>query len=206
MGNCSGTSTKNRPTSNKNIIKVDTKRTGPLQPEYEYVFKLLLVGDSGVGKSSLLLRFADNMFTESFITTIGVDFKIRTVDVGGKIVKLQVWDTAGQERYRTITGSLYRGAHGIFMVYDTTYSDSFMNVAKWLTEIDRYAHENVSKVLLGNKIDMESERKVTTEAGRELAEQLGMKFYEASARESTNVDKAFQHITEEILSKLEEDV
>mmetsp|Transcript_49208 Transcript_49208/g.71860 ORF Transcript_49208/g.71860 Transcript_49208/m.71860 type:complete len:109 (+) Transcript_49208:102-428(+) len=108
-----------------------------MNPEYDYLFKLLLIGDSGVGKSCLLLRFADDTYTESYISTIGVDFKIRTITQDSKTVKLQIWDTAGQERFRTITSSYYRGAHGIIVVYDVTDMESFNNVKQWLHEIDR---------------------------------------------------------------------
>ncbi|XP_073950862.1 ras-related protein ORAB-1-like [Choristoneura fumiferana] len=129
-----------------------------MNPEYDYLFKLLLIGDSGVGKSCLLLRFADDTYTESYISTIGVDFKIRTVELDGKTIKLQIWDTAGQERFRTITSSYYRGAHGIIIVYDCTDQDSFSNVKQWLEEIDRYACDNVNKLLVGNKCDLTTKK------------------------------------------------
>eukprot|EP01120_Amphizonella_sp_Union-15-10_P013387 TRINITY_DN619_c0_g1_i1.p1 TRINITY_DN619_c0_g1~~TRINITY_DN619_c0_g1_i1.p1 ORF type:complete len:206 (-),score=43.35 TRINITY_DN619_c0_g1_i1:102-719(-) len=173
-------------------------------PEYDYLFKLLLIGDSGVGKSSLLLRFADNTFTESFISTIGVDFKIRTIEIDNMTVKLQIWDTAGQERFRTITSSYYRGAHGIIVVYDITNQETFNNVQKWLQEIDRYACENVHKLLVGNKCDLVNERKVPLETAREFAEQLNLIFLETSAKNSTNVEEAFMKMAQAIKSKLEE--
>merc|ERR1740130_882215 len=122
----------------------------------DYLFKLLLIGDSGVGKSCLLLRFADDKWTDSYISTIGVDFKIRTIELDGKTIKLQIWDTAGQERFRTISSTYYRGAHGIIVVYDITNMVSFDNVKRWLTEIDKYARENVNKLLVGNKMDLDT--------------------------------------------------
>lgn len=144
-----------------------------MNPEYDYLFKLLLIGDSGVGKSCLLLRFADDTYTESYISTIGVDFKIRTIELDGKTIKLQIWDTAGQERFRTITSSYYRGAHGIIVVYDVTDLDSFNNVKQWLHEIDRYACDNVNKLLVGNKCDMSARKVVDYNTAKEFAEQLG---------------------------------
>ncbi|XP_021285725.1 GTP-binding protein YPTM2-like isoform X2 [Herrania umbratica] len=137
-----------------------------MTPEYDYLFKLLLIGDSGVGKSCLLLRFADDSYLDSYISTIGVDFKIRTVEQDGKTIKLQIWDTAGQERFRTITSSYYRGAHGIIIVYDVTDQESFNNVKQWLSEIDRYASENVNKLLVGNKCDLTANKVVSYETAK----------------------------------------
>merc|ERR550537_1124682 len=147
-----------------------------MHPEYDYLFKLVLIGDSGVGKSCLLLRFADDKWTDSYISTIGVDFKIRTIELDGKTIKLQIWDTAGQERFRTITSSYYRGAHGIIVVYDTTDQESFDNVKQWLHEIDRYASEKVNKLLVGNKSDLTTKRQVDAEAAKEFAENLKIPF------------------------------
>lgn len=169
-----------------------------MQAEYDYLFKLLLIGDSGVGKSCLLLRFADDTYTESYISTIGVDFKIRTIDLDAKTIKLQIWDTAGQERFRTITSSYYRGAHGIIVVYDTTDLESFNNVKQWLHEIDRYASENVNKLLVGNKSDLTSKRAVSYEQAKEFADSLGIAFIETSAKSSTNVEKAFMTMASQI--------
>merc|ERR1712139_25489 len=122
-------------------------------PDYDYLFKLLLIGDSGVGKSCLLLRFADDTYTESYISTIGIDFKIRTLELDGKRVKLQIWDTAGQERFKTITTAYYRGAMGILLVYDVSEEKSFANINTWINAINQHASDSVNKVLLGNKAD-----------------------------------------------------
>ena len=163
-----------------------------MNSEYDYLFKLLLIGDSGVGKSCLLLRFADDTYTESYISTIGVDFKIRTIELDGKTIKLQIWDTAGQERFRTISSTYYRGAHGIIIVYDVTNRDSFSNVTRWLTEIDKYARESVQKLLVGNKSDCApGMRQVETSTGQEFANNLDISFVETSAKSGTFVDTAF---------------
>jgi len=166
--------------------------------EYDYLFKLLLIGDSGVGKSCLLLRFADHTYTESYISTIGVDFKIRTIELDGKTIKLQIWDTAGQERFRTITSSYYRGAHGIIVVYDVTDMESYNNVKQWLNEIDRYACENVNKLLVGNKCDLVTKKAVDFETAKDFADKLDIPFLETSAKNATNVEKAFLTMAAEI--------
>jgi len=170
--------------------------------EYDYLFKLLLIGDSGVGKSCLLLRFADHTYTESYISTIGVDFKIRTIDLDGKTIKLQIWDTAGQERFRTITSSYYRGAHGIIVVYDVTDPDSFANVKQWLNEIDRYACENVNKLLVGNKCDLVQKKAVDFDTAKQFADKLDIPFLETSAKQGSNVEKAFLTMAAEIKNSM----
>jgi len=170
--------------------------------EYDYLFKLLLIGDSGVGKSCLLLRFADHTYTESYISTIGVDFKIRTIDLDGKTIKLQIWDTAGQERFRTITSSYYRGAHGIIVVYDVTDMESFNNVKQWLAEIERYACEGVNKLLVGNKCDLVQKKVVDYEMAKAFADSLDIPFLETSAKNATNVEKAFLTMAAEIKNRI----
>ena len=126
----------------------------------DYLFKVLLIGNSGVGKSSLLLRFADDVFHENFMPTIGVDFKIRTIEVDGKTIKLQIWDTAGQDRFKTITSSYYRGAHGIIVTYDINDRDSFAKVSEWMSEVDKHSDKNISRILVGNKKDLEDQREI----------------------------------------------
>ncbi|KAL6507971.1 Ras-related protein RABE1c [Orobanche gracilis] len=191
--------------------------------DYDYLIKLLLIGDSesfdtldikvpanlmdtsGVGKSCLLLRFSDGSFTTSFITTIGIDFKIRTIELDGKRIKLQIWDTAGQERFRTITTAYYRGAMGILLVYDVTDESSFNNIRNWIRNIEQHASDNVNKILVGNKADMdESKRAVPTSKGQALADEYGIKFFETSAKTNLNVEEVFFSIARDIKQRLAE--
>ncbi|KAG8061522.1 hypothetical protein GUJ93_ZPchr0003g16864 [Zizania palustris] len=158
-----------------------------------------------VGKSCLLLRFSDGSFTTSFITTIGIDFKIRTVELDGKRIKLQIWDTAGQERFRTITTAYYRGAMGILLVYDVTDESSFNNIRNWIRNIEQHASDNVNKILVGNKADMdESKRAVPTSKGQALADEYGIKFFETSAKTNLNVEQVFFSIARDIKQRLSE--
>lgn len=170
------------------------------QSEYDLLYKILLIGDSGAGKSCMLLRFADDSFTESYMSTIGVDFKIRTIDVDNKVVKLQIWDTAGQERFRTITSSYYRGASAIIIVYDVTNEVTFTNIKNWLLECDRYASENVVKILVGNKCDITSKRKITYDDAKQLADSVGILFFETSAKTGHNIDAVFQSLTLQLIN------
>jgi len=175
-----------------------------MKKDYDYLFKLVLIGDSGVGKSCLLLRFADDNFTDSYISTIGVDFRFRTITIDKKTVKLQIWDTAGQERFRTITSAYYRGADGIIMVYDVTSAESFDHVEEWLSEVDRYANENTAKLLIGNKADLIDEKQVSEETAQKFADKLGIPFLETSAKTATNVDQAFLTMAKELIKAREQ--
>ena len=179
--------------------------------EYDYLFKLLLIGNSSVGKSSLLYRFVDNSWDENFVPTKGVDFvrifyiynlyiqKLKTLEINGKKVKLQIWDTAGQERFKNITASYYRGGHGVLVVYDITDRESFTNLNSWLIEIEKNANKNVFKLLIGNKSDLEPQRQVQFDEGKAFAESNGMKFIETSAKTDQKVKEAFETLTKEII-------
>ncbi|KAJ1922400.1 GTP-binding protein [Tieghemiomyces parasiticus] len=169
---------------------------------YDYLIKLLLIGDSGVGKSCLLLRFSDDSFTPSFITTIGIDFKIRTIELDGKRIKLQIWDTAGQERFRTITTAYYRGAMGILLVYDVTDERSFNNIHNWIRNVEQYANEGVNRILVGNKCDMDEKKVISKEQGQALAEEHQIRFLETSAKSNINVEEAFFSLARDIKKRL----
>ncbi|XWS40412.1 hypothetical protein CRYUN_Cryun18bG0138900 [Craigia yunnanensis] len=166
--------------------------------EYDYLFKVVLIGDSGVGKSNLLSRFTRNEFCLESKSTIGVEFATRTLQVEGRTVKAQIWDTAGQERYRAITSAYYRGALGALLVYDVTKPTTFENVSRWLKELRDHADSNIVIMSIGNKTDLKHLRAVATEDGQSYAEKEGLSFIETSALEATNVEKAFETILSEI--------
>ncbi|KAK4438381.1 Ras-related protein RABA2a [Sesamum alatum] len=166
--------------------------------DYDYLFKVVLIGDSGVGKSNLLSRFTRNEFCLESKSTIGVEFATRTLQVEGRTVKAQIWDTAGQERYRAITSAYYRGALGALLVYDVTKPTTFENVSRWLKELRDHADSNIVIMLIGNKTDLKHLRAVATEDAQGFAEREGLSFIETSALEATNVEKAFQTILSEI--------
>ena len=157
------------------------------EDDYDFIFKVLLLGNSDVGKSSLLLRFVDSVWNESFVPTIGVDFKVKTLDIGEKRVKMQIWDTAGQERFRNVVATYFRGSNGILLIYDITTRESFKNLESWLIEIEKNASENVLKILIGNKNDLENERVISKEEGQDFANRYSMQFIETSAKMDTNV-------------------
>lgn len=166
--------------------------------DYDYLFKVVLVGDSGVGKSNLISRFTRNEFNMDSKSTIGVEFATRSIEVDGKTVKAQIWDMAGQERYRAITSAYYRGAVGALLVYDITRQITFENVERWLKELREHGDQSIVITLVGNKSDLRHLRKVATEKAKGFAEKEGFFFIETSALDSTNVDDAFCQILTEI--------
>ncbi|KRZ75175.1 Ras-related protein Rab-3, partial [Trichinella papuae] len=180
------------------------QRDGGSDQNFDYMFKILIIGNSSVGKTSFLFRYCDDSFTSAFVSTVGIDFKVKTVFRGDKRVKLQIWDTAGQERYRTITTAYYRGAMGFILMYDITNEESFNSVQDWCTQIKTYSWDNAQVVLVGNKCDMEDERVVSYERGKQLADQLGLEFFEASAKENVHVKAVFERLVDIICDKMAE--
>ncbi|KAG0626263.1 hypothetical protein M758_2G115100 [Ceratodon purpureus] len=172
-----------------------------MSEDFDHLFKVLLIGNSGVGKSSLLLRFTAGKF-DDMSPTIGVDFKVKMLSLQGKRLKLTIWDTAGQERFRTLTSSYYRGAQGIILVYDVTRRATFTDLSDvWLKEVDRFStNRDCIKMLIGNKVDLEeSERVVTKKEGIAFARQHGCLFLEASAKTSINVQRCFEELVHKII-------
>ncbi|KAF9311113.1 Ras- protein Rab-18 [Podila horticola] len=164
--------------------------------------KLLLIGSSGTGKSSLLMRFVDGVFLapDEISATIGVDFKVKVIDVEGKKYKLTIWDTAGQERFRTLTSSYYRGAQGVILVYDVSNRDSFNDLQTWFNELDTYcSSKEVVRMIVGNKVDKESSREVSRQEGQEFARKLQTLFVECSAKTKLGVQQAFDELVQQII-------
>ena len=177
---------------------METKGTKTKRQGYDHLIKLIIIGDSSVGKTCVLLRFSDDNFPTTHMPTIGIDFKIKSINVDGQVVKLQVWDTAGQERFRTITQTYYKGAMGIILVYDCTEEKSFSNISNWMKQIEQHASKDVVKVLVGNKADKE-DKVIDTEAGKQLADEYGLTFFETSAKTGLNISELFQHVAQTIV-------
>ncbi|KAJ9543692.1 hypothetical protein OSB04_023399 [Centaurea solstitialis] len=166
--------------------------------EYDYLFKIVLIGDSGVGKTNILSRFTRNEFCLESKSTIGVEFATRTLEVDGKTIKAQIWDTAGQERYRAITSAYYRGAVGALLVYDITKTPTFDNLQRWLRELREHADSNIVLMMAGNKSDLNHLRAVSEQDGRSFAEKEGLSFLETSALESYNIEESFKSVLTDI--------
>ncbi|KAI0081455.1 GTPase [Panus rudis PR-1116 ss-1] len=165
---------------------------------FDYLFKVVLIGDSGVGKSNLLSRFTRNEFNLESKSTIGVEFATRSLNIDGKNIKAQIWDTAGQERYRAITSAYYRGAVGALLVYDISKHATYVNVTRWLKELRDHADSNIVIMLVGNKSDLKHLRAVPTEEAKAFATENGLSFIETSALDASNVEAAFQTILTDI--------
>ena len=161
----------------------------------------MLLGDSGVGKSCIIIRYIENNFSNNLMNSIGVDFKLKNIEIDSKNIKLQIWDTAGQERFKTITTSYYKGAHAILVVFDITDRDSFDHIRNWMVDIDKFAKEGVLRILVGNKCDLSHERKVTTEEAKGIANKYGIKYIETSAKDTINIDDLFVSTAKYLLSK-----
>ena len=163
-----------------------------IENEYDYIFKVLLIGNSDVGKSSLILRYVDQIWNDVFVPTIGVDFKVKSLEIEKKSIKLQIWDTAGQERFRNVISSYFKGAHGILLIFDITSRGSFKELENWLGEVERNASSQILKILIGNKCDLEEEREISKDEGEAFAMRNGMQYIETSAKINTNVNEAFE--------------
>ena len=165
----------------------------------DLVYKILLLGDSEVGKSCFLMRYADNVFVDNYITTIGLDYKLKYVQLdSGQVIKVQLWDTAGQDRYRTIAKNYYKGSHGILLLYDVTKTSSFENIREWIKDIREEVYEKAIIFLIGNKIDKKDQIKIKTEDAEKLAEEFNIPFFEASAKSGENVDEIFKALYKKI--------
>ena len=165
----------------------------------DYIFKIVLIGDTSVGKSCLLTRFADDQFTDNYVTTIGVDFRFKTMIVMDKIVKVQVWDTAGQERYRSITNAYYRGAEGILIVFDLTNKESFKNIENWINEVTVFTGNDVIFMCLGNKCDLKKE--ISKSSIEDFKKKSKLEIFNVSAKTGDGVEDAFTHIIELLIKK-----
>ena len=166
-----------------------------MEEEDYFLYKLLLLGDTSVGKTCFLMRYTDNLFREVHMATIGLDYKLKSVQLdNGKVINIQIWDTAGQDRFRSITKNYFRGAHGIILIYDITQRNTFENVIKWIEQIREEASDKVPIILVGNKIDEVDKRAVNTEEGEKMAQDFGIPFFECSAKSGENIDATFKEL------------
>ena len=166
----------------------------------EIFYKILILGDSSVGKTCFLTRYAENTFQEAYFSTIGIDYKLKNVEMeNGKTVKLQIWDTAGQDRFRALAKSYYKGADGIIVIYSVLAKQSFKNVQNWIDQIKAETDEETIIVLVGNKIDDEDNREITKEEGEELALSFGVDFFECSAKTGANINSVFNELVKKIV-------
>ena len=169
--------------------------------DYDYLFKLIIIGDSYVGKTNIMSQYIKKEFNENSKSTIGVEFGNKIIKIDDKIIKAQIWDTAGQERYKSITSAYYKGARGAFIVYDITSKTTFNSVDKWIQDLNLYGDKNLTLLLIGNKSDLEEKRQIKKEVGEEKAKSFGLGFIETSACTGENIDKAFDILLKEVCNK-----
>ena len=163
--------------------------------------KILVIGDSGVGKSSIITKYLDNFFSDMHISTIGIDFRIKKMNIDGKSITLQLWDVAGQEKFRSTTSIYFRRCNGIIILFDVTNRESFDNVKKWISEIDKYDCVYTEKILVGNKCDLEQKRVVSSEDAEKFANNMDMTYVETSAKKSTHINDLFENMLRKIIKK-----
>ena len=171
--------------------------------EYSMIFKMILIGDSGVGKTNILSRYINNTFSETTKSTVGVELGTKVEEFNNTKIKVQIWDTAGQERYKSITKTYYKGAKGALIVYDITKKESFQNIDKWIQDLKEFGEEDASILIIGNKSDLEDKREVTTEEVKKKAEIYKIAFCETSALKAKNIDYAFQTLIKLVAEKME---
>ena len=182
----------------KSKVKINTFNT-KMSDDQKHVFKVLLLGDSTVGKTCFLMRFTENTFQEIHMSTIGLDYRFKKMTLENQeVATVQIWDTAGQDRFRAITKNYYKGAHGILLIYDVTNQKSFDNVKNWVGQIRENASEKAIIYIVGNKVDDTAHRVVSKEQGEETAKEFNLKFYEASAKEDINIAPTFQALVNDI--------
>lgn len=190
------------PTSPTTPHSITTSTSTCTTTQFDYLFKIVLVGDTGVGKSALLLRFSDNTFHDDMLATIGVDFRIRTMVVDGKTIKLQIWDSAGQERFRSLTSSYYRGAHAVAIVFDMSSFNSIEAVTQtWIHEVNTHCPSTSSRLLVGNKCDLVDKREISHQHAIATANSFDMMYIETSAKTARNVHQAFENIVRDLVKR-----
>ena len=168
---------------------------------FSVFFKILLIGDLGVGKSCVILRYVEGDFPGNIMSSIGVDFKTKQIELDDHSIKMQIWDTAGHEKFRTITTSYYKSAQAIIILYDITQKSSFDHIRNWITEIDKFGKQGVLKVIVGNKLDLENNRKIKKEDAENLALKYGVKLWEVSAKDNTNIEEMFVDTIKTLLER-----
>ena len=179
--------------------KEEEEEEGTIEQDYDEKIKLMVLGDSNVGKSSILTKYCKNQFLSKYITTIGIDFQIKYLNINNKRIKVQIWDTAGQERYRVVTKNYFNTSNGFIIIYDITDRSSFNNINNWMDQIESFIGKEVKCILFGNKNDLDNKRDVQIEEGEELAKKYNCPFFETSAKEGNNIEEGFKEIVMEII-------